>query len=217
MNTILSSVIIGGVYAWEKTASPFHFSVREGGWCMDAEGVLVPLSRLRSIVNYGMKQNCITGTGILGNLQSCCNQYFYMKYRPCESGHCDKPTENCYARLQSPPAFWDVLTSSRSLFWFCNQRLNWQITSKIRNIFVFLMTLRTQLNRKHIVSSTDNNSLRSFQGSFGLFITYFSTKFHQHHSSVSDFNKCESLVVAKKVFLEFLQPLEAPISASICA
>lgn len=31
MNTILSSVIIGGVYAWEKTASPFCFSVRGGG------------------------------------------------------------------------------------------------------------------------------------------------------------------------------------------
>lgn len=51
-------------------------------------------------VYYAMKQNCITGAGILGNLQSCCNQYFYMKYRPCESGHCDKPTEKCYARLQ---------------------------------------------------------------------------------------------------------------------
>lgn len=151
MNTILSSVIIGGVYAWEKTASPFHFSVRRGSaWCMDAEGVLVSLSRLRSIVSYGMKQNCITGAGILGNLQSCCNQYFYIKNRPCESGHCDKPTENCYARLQFPPAFWDVLTSSKSLFLFCNQRSNWQTTSKIRNIFVLLMriVLQTQLKRK---------------------------------------------------------------------
>lgn len=50
MNTILSSVIIGGVYASEKTASPFCFSVRAGRiQYMDIVGILVCLSRSRCL------------------------------------------------------------------------------------------------------------------------------------------------------------------------
>ena len=66
MNTILSSVIIVGVYAWEKTDSPFYYSIIEGSGrevlYMDAEESLSRQTCLfngdsLSVIDHEVKQD----------------------------------------------------------------------------------------------------------------------------------------------------------------